>query len=124
MLVEATPSKLGWILPERKDFLPAITASFIASAISKGFFAFAIAVFIKTPSHPNSIASAASDACIAMEIGCDGVLINTAIAKAKNPYLMAEAMKKAVIAGRDSFLSGRIKKNYLGNASSPKSGQI
>ena len=66
----------------------------------------------------------ASDACIAMEIGCDGVLINTAIAKAKNPYLMAEAMKKAIIAGRDSFLSGRIKKNYLGNASSPKSGLI
>ena len=66
----------------------------------------------------------ASDACIAMEIGCDGVLINTAIAKAKNPYLMARSMKNAIIAGRESFLSGRIKKNYLGNASSPKSGLI
>ena len=66
----------------------------------------------------------ASDASIAMEIGCDGVLINTAIAKAKNPYLMARSMKNAIIAGRESFLSGRIKKNYLGNASSPKSGLI
>ena len=66
----------------------------------------------------------ASDASIAMEMGCDGVLINTAIAKAKSPFQMAEAMKFAVIAGRKSFLSGRIKKNILGNASSPKSGII
>ena len=65
-----------------------------------------------------------SDVCVAMEIGCDGVLINTAIAKAKKPYNMAEAMKHAVIAGRKSFLSGRIKKNYLGSPSSPKSGII
>ncbi len=62
----------------------------------------------------------ASDASMAMEIGCDGVLINTAIAKAKNPFQMAEAMKYAVIAGRKSFLSGRIKKNIFGRASSPK----
>ena len=66
----------------------------------------------------------ASDASIAMEIGCDGVLINTAIAKAKNPYLMAEAMKYAVISGRKSFLSGRIDKNIFGNPSSPKKGLI
>jgi len=66
----------------------------------------------------------ASDASIAMEMGCDGVLVNTAIAKAKKPFQMAEAMKFAVIAGRKSFLSGRIKKNILGNASSPKSGII
>jgi len=66
----------------------------------------------------------ASDASIAMEMGCDGVLINTAIAKANNPFQMAEAMKFAVIAGRKSFLSGRIKKNILGNTSSPKSGII
>ena len=66
----------------------------------------------------------ASDASMAMEMGCDGVLINTAIAKANNPFQMAEAMKFAVIAGRKSFLSGRIKKNILGNASSPKSGII
>ena len=66
----------------------------------------------------------ASDASIAMEMGCDGVLINTAIAKAKKPYQMAEAMKLAVIAGRKSYLSGRIKKNIYGHASSPKKGLI
>ena len=66
----------------------------------------------------------ASDASVAMEIGCDGVLINTAIAKAKNPFQMAEAMKYAVISGRKSFLSGRIKKNIFGNPSSPNKGLI
>jgi len=66
----------------------------------------------------------ASDASIAMELGCDGVLINTAIAKAKNPFIMADSMKHAVIAGRKSYLSGRIKKNLLGSSSSPKKGLI
>tara|TARA_B100000900_G_scaffold341504_1_gene304581 strand:+ start:2674 stop:3456 length:783 start_codon:yes stop_codon:yes gene_type:complete len=66
----------------------------------------------------------ASDATVAMELGCDGVLINTAIAKAKNPYKMAEAMKFAVIAGRKSYLSGRIKKTIFGKASSPTKGTI
>ena len=66
----------------------------------------------------------ASDASIAMEMGCDGVLINTAIAKAKNPIQMAEAMKLAVVAGRKSYLSGRIKKNIMGQASSPDKGII
>ena len=66
----------------------------------------------------------ASDASIAMELGCDGVLINTAIAMARNPIQMAEAMKFAVQAGRKSFLSGRIKKTIYGKASSPKKGLI
>ena len=66
----------------------------------------------------------ASDATIAMELGCDGVLVNTAIAKAKKPLKMAEAFKNAVIAGRQSFLSGRIEKKLLGSASSPKKGII
>ena len=66
----------------------------------------------------------ASDAVEAMEMGCDGVLINTAIAKAKKPFQMAEAMKLAVIAGRKSYLSGRIKKNLFGNPSSPNAGII
>ena len=66
----------------------------------------------------------ASDATIAMELGCDGVLINTAIAKAKNPLQMAEAMKFAVIAGRKSYLSGRIEKNFFGKPSSPTKGII
>ena len=66
----------------------------------------------------------ASDATIAMELGCDGVLVNTAIAKAKMPFQMAEAFKNAVIAGRQSFLSGRIEKKLMGNPSSPKKGII
>ena len=66
----------------------------------------------------------ASDATIAMELGCDGVLVNTAIAKAKKPFEMARAFKNAVIAGRQSFLSGRIEKKLMGNASSPKKGII
>ena len=66
----------------------------------------------------------ASDATIAMELGCDGVLVNTAIAKAKKPFEMALAFKNAVIAGRQSFLAGRIEKYIFGNASSPKAGII
>ena len=66
----------------------------------------------------------ASDATIAMEMGCDGVLINSAIAQAKNPILMAEAFKNAVISGRQSYLSGRMKKNYFATASSPTKGII
>jgi len=66
----------------------------------------------------------ASDATIAMELGCDGVLINTAIAKAKNPFQMALAMKYAVISGRTSFLSGRIDKSLFGKPSSPIKGLI
>ena len=66
----------------------------------------------------------ASDAAIAMELGCDGVLINTAIAKAKKPILMATSFKNAVIAGRQSYLAGRMQKNYFGAASSPKKGII
>ncbi len=66
----------------------------------------------------------ASDATIAMEMGCDGVLVNSAIAQAKNPILMAEAFKNAVISGRQSFLSGRMKKNYFAIASSPSKGII
>ena len=66
----------------------------------------------------------ASDASIAMELGCDGVLVNTAIAKAKKPFVMALAFKNAVIAGRQSFLSGRINKKLMGNPSSPVKGLI
>ena len=66
----------------------------------------------------------ASDATIAMEMGCDGVLINSAIALAKNPVLMAEAFKYAVISGRQSFISGRMKKNNFASASSPEKGLI
>ena len=66
----------------------------------------------------------ASDATIAMELGCDGVLVNTAIAKAKKPFVMAQAFKNAVIAGRQSYLSGRIKETLMGSPSSPTKGII
>ena len=65
-----------------------------------------------------------SDATIAMELGCDGVLINSAIAESKNPILMAEAMKYAVVAGRKCYLAGRMEKKLLAHASSPKKGLI
>jgi thiazole synthase len=66
----------------------------------------------------------ASDAAIAMELGCDGVLMNTAIAEAKNPLLMAEAMKNAVIAGRQAYLAGRMGKRMYADPSSPLAGLI
>ena len=64
----------------------------------------------------------ASDAAIAMELGCDGVLMNTAIAAARDPVLMASAMKKAIDAGRESYLAGRIPKKRFASASSPVDG--
>ena len=64
----------------------------------------------------------ASDATIAMELGCDGVLMNTAIAAAKNPVLMASAMKKAIQAGREAFLAGRMPRKRYASASSPIDG--
>ena len=67
----------------------------------------------------------ASDAAIAMELGCDGVLMNTAIAKARDPVRMAHAMKLAVEAGREAFLAGRMpKKPYEASPSSPTDGLI
>jgi len=64
----------------------------------------------------------ASDAAVAMELGCDGVLMNTAIAAAKNPVLMASAMKKAIEAGREAYLAGRMPKKRFASASSPIEG--
>ena len=66
----------------------------------------------------------ASDAAIAMELGCDAVLMNTAIAEAKSPILMAEAMKNAVIAGRQAYLAGRMPKKMYADPSSPLAGLI
>ena len=66
----------------------------------------------------------ASDATIAMELGCDGVLINSAIANSKKPILMARAFKDAVISGRNAFLAGRMKKNIFASPSSPIKGLI
>ena len=66
----------------------------------------------------------ASDATIAMELGCDAVLVNSAIANAKKPVLMAKAFKDAVISGRNSYLAGRMSKNFLAIPSSPTKGLI
>jgi len=66
----------------------------------------------------------ASDAAIAMELGCDGVLMNTGIAGAKDPLLMAQAMKHAVEAGRKAYLAGRIPRKLYGSASSPVDGMF
>ena len=64
----------------------------------------------------------ASDAALAMELGCDGVLMNSAIAGARNPVLMASAMRKAIEAGREAYLAGRIPRKRYGSASSPVDG--
>ncbi len=79
----------------------------------------------KVPVIVDAGVGTASDAAIAMELGCDGVLMNTAIAKAQNPVLMAGAMKKAVEAGREAYLAGRMpKKFYSASPSSPTTGLI
>jgi thiazole synthase len=79
----------------------------------------------KVPVLVDAGVGTASDAAIAMELGCDGVLMNTAIAAAKDPVLMASAMKKAVEAGREAYLAGRMpKKLYSASPSSPTGGVI
>ena len=79
----------------------------------------------KVPIIVDAGVGTASDAVIAMELGCDGVLMNTAISAADNPILMAAAMKKAIESGREAFLAGRMKKKfYQADPSSPTSGLI
>ncbi len=79
----------------------------------------------KVPVLVDAGVGTASDAAVAMELGCDGVLMNTAIALAKNPLMMAGAMKKAVEAGREAYLAGRMpKKLYAASPSSPTTGLI
>jgi len=78
----------------------------------------------KVPVIVDAGVGTASDAAVAMELGCHGVLMNTAIAGARNPVLMAEAMRDAVVAGRKAFLAGRIGKKLYATASSPETGLI
>jgi len=78
----------------------------------------------KVPILVDAGVGTASDAAIAMELGCDGVLMNTAIAGARNPVLMASAMRKAVEAGREAFLAGRIPRKRYASASSPVDGLV
>lgn len=76
----------------------------------------------KVPILVDAGVGTASDAAVAMELGCDGVLMNTAIACAKNPVLMASAMRKAIEAGREAYLAGRIPRKLYASASSPLDG--
>lgn len=78
----------------------------------------------KVPVIVDAGVGTASDAAVALELGCDGVLMNTAIALAKDPILMATAMKEAVSAGRKAFLAGRMPRKLYANASSPTAGLI
>ncbi|MCZ8195179.1 thiazole synthase [Brevundimonas sp.] len=78
----------------------------------------------KVPVLVDAGVGTASDAAVAMELGCDGVLMNTAIAEAQNPVRMASAMKHAVIAGREAYLAGRMKKRLYADPSSPLAGLI
>ncbi len=78
----------------------------------------------KVPVIVNAGVGTASDVAIALELGCDGVLLNTAIAKAKDPLLMAAAMRDAVNAGRKAYLAGRMSRKLYASASSPVAGLI
>ncbi len=78
----------------------------------------------KVPVLVDAGVGTASDAAIAMELGCDGVLMNTAIAKARNPILMAHAMKLAIESGRAAYLAGRMEVKKFASASSPTTGKI
>jgi len=78
----------------------------------------------KVPILVDAGVGTASDATIAMELGCDGVLMNTAIAEAQNPVLMASAMKKAIEAGREAYLAGRMPRRAYASASSPLDGRF
>ena len=78
----------------------------------------------KVPVIVDAGVGTASDAAIAMELGCDGILMNTAIAGAQDPIRMARAMKLAVEAGREAFLAGRIPRKFAASPSSPMAGRI
>ena len=78
----------------------------------------------KVPVIVDAGVGTASDAAVALELGCDGVLMNTAIAHAKDPVLMADAMRLGVSAGRKAFLAGRMERRLYANASSPEAGLI
>jgi thiazole synthase len=78
----------------------------------------------KVPIIVDAGVGTASDAAVAMEMGCAGVLMNTAIAAAQNPVLMASAMRKAIEAGREAFLAGRMPRKAYASASSPLDGTI
>jgi thiazole synthase len=92
--------------------------------VANPFLIRAIKEQAKVPVLVDAGIGTASDAALAMELGCDAVLLNSAIAHARDPVRMARAMKAAVEAGRDAFLAGRMPRNYSADASSPTGGLI
>ncbi|MEE8395073.1 MAG: thiazole synthase [bacterium] len=79
---------------------------------------------VKVPLIVDAGVGTASDVAVAMELGCDGVLLNTAVAQSREPVLMAEAMRQACEAGRKAFLAGRIPRKFFAQPSSPQDGKI
>jgi thiazole synthase len=116
------------IIAKRLEELGCIAVMPLAAPIGSGlgirnrFNIMTIVENAKVPILVDAGVGTASDAAIAMELGCDGVLMNTAIAAAKNPVLMASAMKKAIEAGREAYLAGRMPAKRFASASSPVDG--
>ncbi|MDR1452291.1 MAG: thiazole synthase [Helicobacteraceae bacterium] len=102
--------------------MPLASAIGSAQGIQNRFNVIFVKEAVRVPVIVDAGVGCASDAAIAMELGADGVLTNTAIALAQNPVLMARAMKNAVIAGRQSYLAGRTAKKMYASASSPSEG--
>ncbi|MDR2638778.1 MAG: thiazole synthase [Helicobacteraceae bacterium] len=102
--------------------MPLASAIGSAQGVQNRFNVIFVKEAVKVPVIVDAGVGCASDAAIAMELGADGVLTNTAIALAQNPILMAEAMKNAVIAGRLSYLAGRTARKLYASASSPTDG--
>ncbi|MDR0746460.1 MAG: thiazole synthase [Helicobacteraceae bacterium] len=118
------------IVAKRLENAGAAAVMPLASAIGSGqgvqnrFNVTFVKEAVEVPVIVDAGVGCASDAAVAMELGADGVLTNTAIAQAENPIIMAEAMKHAVIAGRLSFLAGRMQKRAYASASSPTEGRM
>ena len=118
------------IIAKRLEELGCIAVMPLAAPIGSGlgirnrFNVLTIVENAKVPILVDAGVGTASDAAIAMELGCDGVLMNTAIAAAQNPVLMASAMKKAIEAGREAYLAGRMPAKRFASASSPLEGMF
>ena len=118
------------LLAKELEYLGASAVMPLASPIGSGLGIqnkINLSIIIKNSKVPIIVDAGigtASDATIAMEMGCDAVLVNSAIAKAKKPTLMAESFKNSIIAGRKAFLAGRMKKISYADPSSPSKGLI
>ena len=118
------------LLAKELEYLGASAVMPLASPIGSGLGIqnkINLSIIIKNSKAPVIVDAGlgtASDATVAMEMGCDAVLVNSAIAKAKNPILMASAFKNSVISGRQAFLAGRMKKLFYADPSTPSKGLI